>query len=271
MIPQVCTIAGTDSGGGAGIQADLKTFQERDVFGTSVVVAVTAQNTLGVHGVYPIPVEGVIAQLDALFSDLSLKAIKTGMLLNSEYITVIANYLAKHSDIPLIVDPVMIAKGGAALMESSATDAMIQKLLPLATLITPNIPEAETILQRTIETEEEMMQAAKDIQKLGAKNVLMKGGHSLNTEKARDFLLTADGTGTWFESERFPTKDTHGTGCTYSACITAEIAKSKSLIDAVAISKEYITAAIYHGIKVGHGHGPTNHAAFRKFGAVKAK
>lgn len=269
MVPQVCTIAGSDSGGGAGIQADLKTFQERDVFGTSVIIALTAQNTQGVTGVYPVPMEGVIAQLNALFSDFQLNAIKTGMLLNSDYIIAISEYLQKNSATSLIVDPVMVAKGGAVLMEDAATQAMIDYMLPLATLITPNIPEAETILRRKIETEDDMIQAAKDIQALGAKNVLMKGGHSLNIEKARDFLWTESGAGSWFSSKRYPTKNTHGTGCTYSACITAEIAKGKSLQDAIFIAKEYITAAIYHDLEIGHGYGPTNHAAYRKFGAVK--
>ncbi len=269
MIPQVCTIAGSDSGGGAGIQADLKTFQERDVFGTSVIIALTAQNTNGVTGVYPVPMEGVIAQLDALFSDFELSAIKTGMLLNSDYIIAISDYLKKNYKAALIVDPVMVAKGGAALMEDTATQAMIDYLLPLSTLITPNIPEAETILRRKIETEEEMIQAAKDIQALGTKNVLMKGGHSLNIEKARDFLWTENGEGSWFSSQRYPTKNTHGTGCTFSACITAEIAKGKSLSEAVFTAKEYITSAIYHDLEIGHGHGPTNHAAYRKYGAVK--
>ncbi|MBS7825166.1 bifunctional hydroxymethylpyrimidine kinase/phosphomethylpyrimidine kinase [Wohlfahrtiimonas chitiniclastica] len=269
MIPQVCTIAGSDSGGGAGIQADLKTFQERDVFGTSVIIAITAQNTLGVHGVYPVPIEGVIAQLDALFSDFSLSAIKTGMLLNSEYIIAISDYLKAHSTAPLIVDPVMIAKGGASLMATEATQAMIDHLLPIATLITPNIPEAETILNRTITTEEAMEQAAKDIQALGAKNVLIKGGHSLNVESARDFLWTEKGEGIWFDSRRHATKDTHGTGCTFSACIAAEVGKGQSLEDAIGIAKAFITSAIVHGIEVGHGHGPTNHAAYRQLGAVE--
>lgn len=269
MIPEVCTIAGSDSGGGAGIQADLKTFQERDTFGTSVILAITAQNTMGVHGVYPVPMEGVIAQLDAVFSDFSLSAIKTGMLLNAEYITVIAHYLKEHSTVPLIVDPVMVAKGGASLMAAEATQAMIDHMLPLATVITPNIPEAETILGRAIETESDMMQAAKDIQALGAKNVLIKGGHSLNLEYARDFLWTEDQNGSWFESKRYETKNTHGTGCTFSACITAELAKGSNLQEAIFTAKEYITSAIVYGINVGHGHGPTNHSALRKFGTVK--
>lgn len=269
MIPQVCTIAGSDSGGGAGIQADLKTFQERDVFGTSVIIALTAQNTLGVHGVYPVPMDGVLAQLDALFADFDLKAIKTGMLLNSDYIITIADYLKRNSKAALIVDPVMVAKGGAALMENAATQAMIDYMLSISTLVTPNIPEAETILGRAIETEDDMIQAAKDIQALGAKNVLVKGGHSLNIEEARDFLWTDAQEGTWFSSKRYPTKNTHGTGCTYSACITAEIAKGKTLADAIFTAKEFITSAIYHDLTIGHGHGPTNHAAYRKFGMVK--
>ncbi|MGO1748409.1 bifunctional hydroxymethylpyrimidine kinase/phosphomethylpyrimidine kinase, partial [Alkalibacterium gilvum] len=152
---QVLTIAGSDSGGGAGIQADVKTFQERNVFGTSVITAVTAQNTLGVHGIYNVPLEGVRAQMDAVFSDLDIAALKTGMLVDESYITLIADELATHPDIPSVIDPVMVAKGGALLMKTEALKAMRDKLVPMATVVTPNIPEAEALAGMQIKTEED--------------------------------------------------------------------------------------------------------------------
>lgn len=263
-IAQACTIAGSDSGGGAGIQADLKTFQERRVFGTSVIVAITAQNTKGVHRIDKLPHESVRAQLEAVFDDFNLGAIKTGMLADETYIREIAHFLRQYPNVPLVVDPVMIAKGGAALMENASLSAMIEEMVPLATLITPNIPEAETITGMTIKTEQDMLNTAKKIQALGSKNVLVKGGHALNDDEARDCLVTSEGEVRWFGGPRYDTKDTHGTGCTYSACITAELAKGHTMIEAVEVGKRYIDAAIRDGLGIGHGHGPTNHWAYRK-------
>lgn len=259
---QVLTIAGSDSGGGAGIQADIKTFQERGVFGTSVITAVTAQNTNGVQGIYKVPLEGVQQQLDSIFSDFDIKAMKTGMLVDETYMALVADYLAKLTDVQLVVDPVMVAKGGAHLMENQAVKIMQERIVPLATLLTPNIPEAEELTGMKIETEQDMVEAAKILQEMGSKNIVVKGGHAQNDAYSRDYLLMEDGRERWYESPRIPTKDTHGTGCTFSACITAELAKGNSMEDAVAVGKEFIQAAIANPIDVGHGHGPTNHWAY---------
>lgn len=262
-VPQALTIAGSDSGGGAGIQADLKTFQERRVFGASVIVAVTAQNTLGVHGIHKVSVEMVNAQLDAVFSDLAIGALKTGMLPDAEIMRAVASALRQHPGIPVVVDPVMIAKGGAALMEDEASATLVREILPLATVLTPNLPEAEVICGMTIHNVDDLLAAARKIQSMGVKNVVIKGGHRLETPDAEDILLTAEGEVVRLSAERIDTVRTHGTGCTYSACITAELAKGKSVADAVRTAKAFIAAAIADGILVGNGHGPTNHWAYR--------
>ncbi|GEK91187.1 bifunctional hydroxymethylpyrimidine kinase/phosphomethylpyrimidine kinase [Alkalibacterium kapii] len=261
---QVLTIAGSDSGGGAGIQADIKTFQERDVFGTSVITAVTAQNTLGVHGIYKVPLNGVRAQMDAVFSDFDIAAMKTGMLVDETYISLIAEELSTHSEIHLVVDPVMVAKGGAHLMETQALKAMRDELAPLATVLTPNIPEAEELTGMQIKSEEDMKKAAAILQEKGSRNVLIKGGHMADKDCARDYLLMENQTERWYETPRIETKNTHGTGCTFSACIAAELAKGKSVEKAVETGKAYIQAAISQPIHVGNGHGPTNHWAYRE-------
>ncbi len=263
-VPQALTIAGSDSGGGAGIQADLKTFQERLVFGTSVIVAITAQNTQGVHGIHKIPVPMIEAQLEAVFSDFDIHALKTGMLPDIDTMHAVADFLQKHADIPVVVDPVMIAKGGASLMENEAAQTLIDRILPLATVLTPNVPEAEVITGITIKNLDDLLEAAKKIQSMGVKNVVIKGGHRLETENAEDILITEDGEVFHFASERIDTVRTHGTGCTYSACITAELAKGASVKEAVQTAKAFIAAAIKDGIEVGHGHGPTNHWAYRQ-------
>jgi hydroxymethylpyrimidine/phosphomethylpyrimidine kinase len=261
---QVLTIAGSDSGGGAGIQADIKTFQERGVFGMSVLTAITAQNTTGVQDVHAIPLDKVQAQLDSIFSDFDVTAIKTGMLVNGEYMELIAKELKKHSEIPLVIDPVMIAKGGHPLMEESAVEIMKKELVPLATVITPNIPEAEALTGLTIKNQQDMEKVAKILQELGSKHVVIKGGHALEEEEATDLLLLENGESVWLKAERIDTKDTHGTGCTYSACIAAEIGKGEPVEEAVRTGKAFIHAAIKHGINVGNGHGPTNHWAYRE-------
>lgn len=262
-VSQALTIAGSDSGGGAGIQADLKTFQERGVFGTSVIVAVTAQNTLGVQGIHKVPVEFVNEQLHSIFSDFSIGALKTGMLPDAEIMRAVAAELRKHPEIPVVVDPVMIAKGGAALMEDEATATLVREILPLATVLTPNLPEAEAICNMTIESADDLLVAAKKIQAMGVKNVCIKGGHRLETHDAEDVLLCENGEVVRLSAKRIDTVRTHGTGCTYSACITAELAKGRSVKEAVTTAKAFITAAIADGILVGHGHGPTNHWAYR--------
>lgn len=265
-VKQVLTIAGSDSGGGAGIQADLKTFQERKVFGMSIIVAVTAQNTRGVQGSYPLPLEAVQAQFDSIFSDFEVSAMKTGMLVGSSYIQLIADEIRKRPEIPYILDPVMIAKGGSALMAEDAIADLIEYLIPLTTLITPNIPEAERIADVTIRTKDDMVKTAHTIQKQGAKNVLLKGGHLEDSKSAvtSDFLLLENGDSRWFENDRVHTENTHGTGDTLASCIVAELAKGKSMEEAVELGIDFVFAAISHGINVGHGHGPTNHWAYRK-------
>ncbi|MGA9288113.1 MAG: bifunctional hydroxymethylpyrimidine kinase/phosphomethylpyrimidine kinase [Anaerobacillus sp.] len=256
------TIAGSDSGGGAGIQADLKTFQEREVFGTSVITALTAQNTLGVHDVFPQTIIAVRSQLDAVLSDIGTDSAKTGMLFSKEIILAVAEKIKEYHVPNLVIDPVMIAKGGASLLQKQAVLAMKQELLPLGTVITPNLPEAEKLLNgQTISTVKEMEEAAAALNKKGANAVLIKGGH-LHGERSID-VLYVDNSFYHFESERINTKHTHGTGCTLSACIAAELAKGKTIPDAVTTAKEFITAAIRNSLSIGKGIGPTNHAAFR--------
>lgn len=256
------TIAGSDSGGGAGIQADIKTFQELGVFGTSVITALTAQNTLGVHGIFPTTVQFVEAQLKAVLEDFNVTAIKTGMLFNSEIIECVAATL-KNRGLPLIVDPVMIAKGGASLLQQESIQALKNKLLPIATVCTPNIPEAEVISGRSIHTEQELFLAAQDIISLGVQCVVMKGGH-LAGDKAIDAVFIKGEVPFVLETNRFETKHTHGTGCTFSAALTAEIAKGKSLQEAVLEAKKFVHLAISNPLNIGHGFGPTNHFAYRQ-------
>ena len=261
MRPQVLTIAGSDSGGGAGIQADLKTFQELGVFGTSVITAITAQNTLGVHGIEAISLEMITKQLDAVADDFQITACKTGMLVDAERIEAIANALERHRFEHVVVDPVMVAKGGASLLQERAVEALRTKLLPLATVVTPNIPEAEVLAEMTIRTGADRMKAAQAIQHLGVDVVIIKGGHT-EEEDAVDLIMT--GTEAFqVKAPRIQTKDTHGTGCTFSAALTAELAYGKTLRQAVVDAKQFIHQAITHGLSLGQGHGPTNHWGHR--------
>ncbi|OBX05180.1 phosphomethylpyrimidine kinase [Gallibacterium genomosp. 3] len=268
QIAQALTIAGSDSGGGAGIQADLKTFQMRWVFGMSVVTAVTAQNTLGVSDIHLIPTSTIKSQLAAIYQDFSPNAVKIGMLGTAEIIECVAEQLRHYAVKNLVVDPVMIAKGGASLLEQSAVTVMRQLLLPLADVITPNLPEAETLTGVQITDEQSVAQAAKILQELGAKTVVIKGGHRDNSRSdvCRDWIFSAEGNFV-LESPRFATQQTHGTGCTFSACLAAELAKGKSVSAACQIAKDFVTAAISHPLNIGHSHGPTNHWAYAQLGA----
>ncbi|MDQ0220638.1 bifunctional hydroxymethylpyrimidine kinase/phosphomethylpyrimidine kinase [Peribacillus cavernae] len=260
------TIAGSDSGGGAGIQADLKTFQELEVFGMSALTAVTAQNTLGVQAVYPMTAEAVMTQIDSIGEDIGADAVKTGMLFNAEIIEAVAKKMYHYHWTNVVVDPVMIAKGGASLLQNEAISALIQFLLPLSTVITPNIPEAEVLTNLSIQTAEDKKEAAKKLLALGVKNVVIKGGHDEDPNQAVDLFY--DGLEFVFiKSKRINTKNTHGTGCTFSAAVAAELAKGHLVYDAVAKAKSFIQAAIEDQLDIGHGHGPTNHWAFRKKGA----
>lgn len=260
-ISKALTIAGSDSGGGAGIQADLKTFQELNVFGMSAITAVTAQNTLGVHGVYPLSVEAIVKQIEAIGSDLGANAVKTGMLFSGEIIKAVSECITKFNWENIVVDPVMIAKGGASLLQNEAIIALKEHLIPLATVITPNIPEAEVLTEMSIQSIEDRREAAKRLHQLGATYVVMKGGHG-NEEELVDILY--DGAEfTYFTGKRMETKNTHGTGCTFAAAVTAELAKGETVKDAVETAKQFIQAAIEDDLEIGGGHGPTNHWAYQ--------
>ncbi|TDF95789.1 bifunctional hydroxymethylpyrimidine kinase/phosphomethylpyrimidine kinase [Paenibacillus piri] len=261
-IYKALTIAGSDSGGGAGIQADIKTFQMLDVYGMSAITAVTSQNTLGVNGIYDIPLEGIERQIEAVIGDIGADAVKTGMLSKPEVIELVAEQVRKHRISKLVVDPVMIAKGGASLLAESSQDALRLKLIPLAALVTPNIPEAEVITGMTIETLQDMKDAAvKIVEQYGAAAAVVKGGHRLGdpTDVLFDGRQFHE-----FTAERYETRHTHGTGCTFSAAIAAQLAKGSSLLDAVQTAKQFITLAIRHELGIGGGHGPTNHWAYSR-------
>ncbi|MFD1775083.1 bifunctional hydroxymethylpyrimidine kinase/phosphomethylpyrimidine kinase [Paenibacillus rhizophilus] len=255
------TIAGSDSGGGAGIQADLKTFQELGVYGMSALTAVTAQNTLGVQGVYPLEPEAVARQLDSVGEDLAPDAVKTGMLFSGEIIRTVADKIRQYGWSNLVIDPVMVAKGGSSLLLREAVQSLIQHLLPLALVTTPNIPEAEILAGMSIASLEDCEEAAKRIAQMGSRYVVIKGGHGSGTSVVTDVLY--DGREfVYMESPRIDTRHTHGTGCTYSAALTAELAKGHSAAEAVRTAKAFIRAAIEDGLGIGGGHGPTNHFAY---------
>jgi hydroxymethylpyrimidine/phosphomethylpyrimidine kinase len=254
-IPVVLTIAGSDPSGGAGIQADLKTFHQRGVYGASVITLVTAQNSQRVSAVDVLSPQIVAAQLQAVLEDIPPAAAKTGALGNSEIVALIAEE-ARHFSFPLVVDPVMISKHGQPLIAGNARAAMAELLLPSAFLITPNLHEAGELAQMTVHNLDTMKDAANKIAKLGAKSVLIKGGHL--DDDAIDVLYW-NGEFAYFRSPRIQTRHTHGTGCTYSACITAELAKGRSLFDAVSIAKKFITQAIKTNPGLGKGAGPVNH------------
>ena len=255
-VPRAMTIAGSDSGGGAGIQADLKTFAALGVYGTSVLTAITAQNTVGVAGVHEVPVEMVASQMEAVFGDIGADAVKTGMLSSSDIIATVARELAHFRVDRLVVDPVMVAKSGDRLLREDAVDAMRHSLLPLAAVVTPNIPEAETLTGMRIESREDARRAADMIVGLGAKAVVVKGGHLEGPAvdlfyDGREFRE--------FNAPRIETRNTHGTGCTFASAIAAGLAKGMEVVDAVAVAKEYVTEAIRRSFDVGQGHGPLNH------------
>ncbi|MEG2018204.1 MAG: bifunctional hydroxymethylpyrimidine kinase/phosphomethylpyrimidine kinase [Clostridium sp.] len=259
---KVLTIAGSDCSGGAGIQADLKSFSAQGVFGMSIITAITAQNTQEVSYVEDISPEMIGNQIDSIFTDIEVDAIKIGMVSQIPSIEIISKKLREYSPKNVVIDPVMISKSGYSLLQPEAKKALIELLLPLADLLTPNIPEAEAILSEKlsknieIKTLEDMAVAAKDIQALGPKYVLVKGGHIEG--KAIDVLFDGKDI-TYFEGERINTKNTHGTGCTLSSAIAANLALGYSLSQSIKISKDYINIAIEHSLDIGKGVGPTNH------------
>ncbi|MDO8552657.1 MAG: bifunctional hydroxymethylpyrimidine kinase/phosphomethylpyrimidine kinase [bacterium] len=259
-MPRVLTIAGSDSGGGAGIQADLKTFAARGVYGMSVITAITAQNTVGVDGVVTLSASFVGRQIDSVMSDIGADAIKIGMLANKEIINTVANRLKKYRARLVVLDPVMISKSGHALLKKDAQQSLLKKLVPLSFVLTPNLHEAEGLTGLSISTVEDMKRAAEMLFERGAKNVVIKGGHLPRSNDAIDVLY--DGKSfREFRVKRIQTKNTHGTGCTFASAIAAELAKGKNVHEAVSVAKKYLTDAIKSSSKlsVGHGHGPLNH------------
>lgn len=252
----VLTIAGSDCSGGAGIQADLKTFSAHGVFGMSVIVSIVAENTSRVIDILDVTPDMIQKQLTAVFEDIPVDAVKIGMLSTPACMKAVAEKLKEYKPKNVVIDPVMYAKNGAALMAPSSIDTLVEMIIPLAELLTPNIPEAECISGITIKNKEDMKKAARLIHKMGCKNVLLKGGHL--EQDASDFLY--DGLNEyWFDGKRINTKNTHGTGCTLSSSLAANLANGLSLPDAVKNSKEYITLAIEHSLPIGKGCGPTHH------------
>lgn len=256
-LPIALTIAGSDSGGGAGIQADLKTMTNLGVFGTSVITAITAQNTKGVTDIFPIPDEVVQSQLDALWDDLMPDAIKLGMLASHTLIELIAHQLKKSAHIPVVCDPVMVSTSGAKLIGEEAQEALKQHLFPLVSVITPNIPEAEVLTGMRIQTPQDMETAAKFLYDTYGCATLVKGGHKMND--ANDCLYSKGGI-TWFYGERIDNDNTHGTGCTLSSAIASELAKGLSLEEAIHYAKSYISMILSAQLDLGDASGPMDHA-----------
>ena len=260
---QALTIAGSDSGGGAGIQADLKTFIMRDVFGTSVLTATTAQNTQGVWDIHHLPTAHVYAQLVAIRDDFKIGACKIGMLGTSDVIDTVGQFLQNRPFGQVVLDPVMIAKGGQSLLDDNAKNSL-RRLIPLTDVITPNLPEAHVLTGLTMVSDDDIIQARHALQEMGGKTVIIKGGHSQNSQSAvcTDWVMDEMGKVWHVQSPRSDNKNTHGTGCTFSACITAELAKGVSVAEAIHTAKGLIDQAISTAPNIGHGHGAVNHWAF---------
>lgn len=259
--PQTLTIAGTDSGGGAGIMADMKTMQECGVFSTAVIVAVTAQNTLGVQDFQALDPKLINEQFSSINDDFEIRACKTGMLADAEHVSIVVDNLKKYDFGPLVLDPVMIAKGGAQLLSDEGINTIKNDLVKLSELITPNIPEAERLADCEVKNKDDMLLAAKKIKKMGAKNVLIKGGHGESLE-VNDFVLLDDESHFWMKSKRVDTIRTHGTGDTISSAIVSRLALGDDMESAILYGKDFVEAAIKNTIQVGHGHGPLNHWAY---------
>ena len=258
---RVLTIAGSDSGGGAGIQADLKTISANRCYGMSVITALTAQNTLGVTAIHAVPVDFVAAQMDAVLSDIGADAVKIGMLFSPELIRTVADGLRRHGAKNIVLDPVMVAQSGDKLLQDEAVAAIKEHLIPLADLITPNLPEASVLLDREITSEADLSAAATDLAAMGAGNVLIKGGH-LESENSDDCLYLGDeGRLVTLAGERVVTRNNHGTGCTLSSAIAAYLARGEDMETAVRLGKDYITGAIQAGAayEIGRGNGPVHH------------
>ena len=258
MKGRVLVVAGSDSGGGAGIQADIKTVTMLDAFAATAITALTAQNTQGVFAVLPIAPDFIRRQIEVVLDDIGADAVKTGMLHDVAVIETVANVLAERAaEVPLVVDPVMVAKGGAPLIEPGAIEALKRLIVPRAAVLTPNLPEAEILLGRTIDNFALMQSAAESLLVLGCRAALLKGGH-LAGEVVYDILATASGLRVW-QSPRIDSRHTHGTGCTFASAIAAFLALGHSLHDATARAHAYVAGAIRHGLPIGHGHGPLDH------------
>ncbi|WP_300767074.1 bifunctional hydroxymethylpyrimidine kinase/phosphomethylpyrimidine kinase [uncultured Bifidobacterium sp.] len=260
-LPAVLTIAGSDSSGGAGIQADLKTMLANGVYGMSAITSLTAQNTTGVNAVADADPSMLAAQIDAVYADIPPAAVKIGMVSNVGLIRAIADRLAAHQARNVVLDPVMVATSGARLIDGSAVSALVSLLFPLATVITPNIPESETLARwdpGSITSDEDMRRCGNVLAATHGCAVLIKGGHRVSD--ASDVLVTPDGTATWFRGRRIDTSDTHGTGCTLSSAIASNLAKGSDLPDAIREAKEYLSGALAAGLSLGHGSGPMDHA-----------
>jgi hydroxymethylpyrimidine/phosphomethylpyrimidine kinase len=259
-LKQVLTIAGSDSGGGAGIQADIKAMSANGVFAMSVITAITAQNTEEVTDVFELPSAIIASQIDAVFDDFDVAAVKTGMLSSSAVVDVVVNMLTPQKVTNLVVDPVMISKSGHALLRPDAVEAVKTRLLPLALVVTPNVHEAQQLSGIAISSLADARRAAKVIHGFGCKHVLIKGGHLLN-ERATDLLYD----GRFFnvlKGEFIETRHTHGTGCTFASALAAHLARGRSVLDSAQAAKSYVTEAIRHGLAIGHGQGPTDHFYF---------
>ncbi|MGD9157877.1 MAG: bifunctional hydroxymethylpyrimidine kinase/phosphomethylpyrimidine kinase [Desulfobacteraceae bacterium] len=252
------TIAGSDSGGGAGIQADLKTFTAFGVFGTSAITALTAQNTVGVQGISEVDPEFVIKQIKSVLDDIGTDAVKTGMLASPDIVGAVAGTLREYKVANIVVDPVMIAKSGDSLLSKDACKSVIHELIPLATVVTPNIHEAEEILDMDINSMDDMKRAGVEIRDMGCDWVVVKGGHMEDDEKATDVVYNGDEYFILSEA-RYNTKNCHGTGCSFSSAIAAGLAKGYPVLKAIQQAKAFISMAIKESFSIGAGHGPTNH------------
>jgi hydroxymethylpyrimidine/phosphomethylpyrimidine kinase len=251
------TIAGSDSGGGAGIQADLTTFAALGVFGTTAITAITAQNTLGVRAVVTLPPDIVRAQIDAVVEDMGAAAVKTGMLSSRPIVETVADALDAHALTPVVVDPVMVAKSGHRLLDDEAVDAVVRRMLPLAFVVTPNAHEAEALTGRPVRTEADAREAAQRILGMGAAHVVLKGGH-LETDDVVDLLVSAAGT-VEVRGPRHHGRHTHGTGCTFAAAMAAGLALGQDVEHAFREARAYVDGAIRHAPGIGHGDGPLHH------------
>jgi hydroxymethylpyrimidine/phosphomethylpyrimidine kinase len=266
--PIALSIAGFDGSGGAGMQADIKTFSARAVYAATVLTSLPIQNTRGVEKLYDLPIESISDQIDSMFSDLDIVAVKIGMLHKIEIIELVSKKMSQYRPKFIVVDPVMVAKSGHRLLQENAVTAMKEWILPIATVLTPNLPEAGDLLEKTITSLREIEEAGKEILRIGRNSkkttclhdqrlVVIKGGHS-EDPKSSDCVVDEEGNVNWFHSERIDSKNTHGTGCTFSAAITAELAKSTLPLESIRIAKEYLTKALIAGknFDIGKGKGP---------------